>query len=109
MNAAWLIAAWFSTIFQCIPVEAAWMTIKGSHCFSQTQWFLGTAIPSMIIDACILIMPLPMLWGLKASKSRRALVTGIFICGYRYFDFYSTTKISLPIFTIVSLSSLLVA
>ena len=36
----------------------------------------------MIIDLCILVMPLPMLWGLQTSRNRKLLTTGIFVCGY---------------------------
>jgi hypothetical protein len=84
MNAAWLISAWISTIFQCVPVQAAWNPAfqKGARCFDQRIWFLGTAIPSMIIDFLILIMPLPLLWNLQASWRRRVMVSAIFVCGY---------------------------
>ncbi|KAK6208474.1 putative secondary metabolism biosynthetic enzyme [Pestalotiopsis sp. IQ-011] len=82
MNAGWLLSAWLSTVFQCTPVNAAWETVPGSTCISQWGWFFGTAIPSMIIDLCILILPLPLLWGLRASPARRFLVGVVFLCGY---------------------------
>ncbi|CAJ2512712.1 Uu.00g008310.m01.CDS01 [Anthostomella pinea] len=82
MNAGWLFSAWISTIFQCTPVNAAWETVPESTCISQWTWFLGTAIPSIVIDFLILIIPLPMLWGLQASASRRIMVGAVFICGY---------------------------
>lgn len=84
MNAAWLVSAWISTIFQCVPVRAAWDPAfqEGSRCFDQRTWFLGTAIPSMIIDFLILILPLPRLWKLKATWRKRLMVACIFVCGY---------------------------
>ena len=82
MTVAWLVAAWLSTIFQCTPVKKAWSPLEEDHCFNQWRSFLGTAIPSTVIDFCILIMPLPLLWSIHASQSRRLLITGIFLCGY---------------------------
>lgn len=84
LNAAWFVGGCLSTLFQCVPVEKAWSPIDRGHCFSQPTWFLGTAISSTIIDLCILLMPLPMLWRLQASKARKLLLTGVFLCGYRY-------------------------
>lgn len=90
MNAGWLLSAWLSTVFQCTPVNAAWETVPGSTCISQWGWFLGTAIPSMIIDFFILMIPLPMLWGLQTTVSRRILVGLVFLCGYWYVSISST-------------------
>lgn len=86
MNAGWLISALISTVFQCDPVYAVWSEtpVPDAKCFEQQPWFLGTAIPSMIIDLFILILPLPMLWGLQATASRRLMVGFVFLCGYRY-------------------------
>ena len=84
MNAAWLIAAWISTIFQCVPVRKAWETVEGGHCIAQWSWFLGTAIPSLVIDFCILVMPMPILWRLQMNTSRKVWIMGVFLCGYWY-------------------------
>ena len=99
LNAAWFVAACLSTLFQCTPIEKSWSPVKGGHCFSQWSWFLGTAIPSTVVDLCILLMPLLMLWRLQASKTRRSMITGVFLCGYRYSELlrlsrYQTTNCS---------------
>ncbi|KAL1971039.1 hypothetical protein VTN77DRAFT_2873 [Rasamsonia byssochlamydoides] len=82
--AAWLLGSWLSTMFQCNPVRASWEPVPGAHCISQWKWFLGTATPSMVLDLIILVIPLPMLWGLHVSNIRRVLLFGVFICGYWY-------------------------
>ena len=84
MNAAWFVAAFLSTLLQCMPVEKAWSTVQGGHCFSKWTLYLGTAIPSTIIDLCILLMPLPMLWRLRASRTKKLMIIGVFLCGYGY-------------------------
>ncbi|KAK8030029.1 hypothetical protein PG993_011320, partial [Apiospora rasikravindrae] len=82
MNAGWLVSALVSTIFQCSPINAAWETVPGSTCIPQWDWFLGTALPSMIIDLCILIIPMPILLRLQAPLARRVKVGVLFLCGY---------------------------
>lgn len=91
LNAGWFVAGCLSTLFQCVPIEKAWSIVGGGHCFSQWAWFLGTAIPSTLIDLCILLMPLPMLWRLQVSKTRKVMIIGVFLCGYRYGDVVSLT------------------
>ncbi|OTA96138.1 hypothetical protein M434DRAFT_393220 [Hypoxylon sp. CO27-5] len=82
MNVAWLVSALGSTIFQCTPVNAAWETVPGSTCISQWGFWFGTAVPSTVIDLFILLMPMPLLWGLQAPVSRRIMVSVVFVCGY---------------------------
>lgn len=82
LNAAWLLSAWLSDLLQCTPIEKAWKSSIDGHCIPQWNWFLGTALTSMIIDVIILLMPLPMLWRLHMSKLRKLMITGVFICGY---------------------------
>lgn len=90
-DAGWFVAGCLSTLFQCVPIEKAWSIVEGGHCFSQWAWFLATAIPSTLIDLCILLMPLPMLWRLQVSKTRKVMIIGVFLCGYRYGDVVSLT------------------
>ncbi|OTA63676.1 hypothetical protein K449DRAFT_381414 [Hypoxylon sp. EC38] len=82
MNVAWLVGAFGSTLFQCTPIHAAWEVVPGSTCISQWGFFFGTAVPSTVIDLFILLMPMPLLWGLQAPVSRRIMVGVVFLCGY---------------------------
>ncbi|KAF1956447.1 hypothetical protein CC80DRAFT_563327 [Byssothecium circinans] len=52
------------------------------RCLDYYRWWLGSAISSVIIDAIILIMPLPSLWELHLTMGRKLLVLAVFICGY---------------------------
>lgn len=84
---AFLVVAWFlgtnlSSIFQCSPVQSAWdKNIKG-HCIASGPDFLGTAISNLVVDLVILLIPLPALWRLHVSRTRKLALTGVFICGY---------------------------
>ena len=84
LNLAWLVTTYFVATFQCTPVEAAWKVVPGSHCVPIGKVYVGTSIVSTVVDFTIILMPIPMLWGLKTSKYRRAFITIVFLCGYWY-------------------------
>ena len=79
---AWLIFALPSSIFQCTPVSKAWSVNIPGHCINLSDWWLGSAILSVIIDFIILILPLPVLWSMQLRPLRKFLVTAVLICGY---------------------------
>ncbi|KAJ5419382.1 uncharacterized protein N7487_002932 [Penicillium crustosum] len=78
----WLIGSGLLTTFQCTPINAAWQAVPGARCFTQWKFFTGTAAPSAILDLIILLIPLPLLWSLHMSKAKKAMLIGLFICGY---------------------------
>ncbi|GAW22663.1 hypothetical protein ANO14919_122050 [Xylariales sp. No.14919] len=81
-NAGWLLTGWTVTIFRCTPINATWEAVPESTCVSTWDWFLGSAIPNLLIDIVILTLPLPMLWGLQATAFRRIMTVIVFIFGY---------------------------
>ncbi|KAJ5100497.1 hypothetical protein N7456_006549 [Penicillium angulare] len=78
----WLIGSWIATTLQCTPIRASWETVAGSKCVKQSTFFTATAAPSAILDVIILLIPLPLLWALQMTRMKKAMLTGIFICGY---------------------------
>ncbi|KAI0431573.1 hypothetical protein F5Y09DRAFT_330270 [Xylaria sp. FL1042] len=81
-NAGWLLSVYIVAIFQYTPIGVAWETVPGSNSNPQGEWYLGVSISSLLIDFLILILPLPMLWGLQATIMRRIAVVVIFLFGY---------------------------
>ncbi|QKX60761.1 uncharacterized protein TRUGW13939_07907 [Talaromyces rugulosus] len=82
LNLAWLITTYFCAAFQCDPPKAAWTAVPGAKCIPIGRIYVGTSVVSTIIDLVIILMPVPMLVGLQATKTRRALVLIVFLCGY---------------------------
>lgn len=83
LNAAWLIGAYFGTIFLCDPVEKGWNPfLQEGSCGLTTTLFLGSAIPSVVIDLIIMILPLPKIWGLRTTPGKKVGLITIFILGY---------------------------
>ena len=72
----------FESIFQCTPIARAWIpTLDGTCVDEQSAWYAHAAL-SMVTDVIILTLPLPMLWKLQLKWSQKALISGVFICGY---------------------------
>ncbi|CAI7668047.1 unnamed protein product [Penicillium palitans] len=78
----WLIGSGLLTTFQCTPIDAAWEAVPDSRCFTQWKFFTATAAPSAMLDLIILLIPLPLLWSLHMTKAKKAMLIGLFICGY---------------------------
>jgi hypothetical protein len=58
------------------------MTSLGYKPSTIAMW-LSSAIPVVIIDLILLVLPLPMIWKLRIKRSRDFAVLGVFILCYR--------------------------
>ncbi|KAF2796645.1 hypothetical protein K505DRAFT_373057 [Melanomma pulvis-pyrius CBS 109.77] len=76
---SWILFAVLSAIWQCKPISRAWDPRVHGTCLDYYEWWLGSAISSVIIDTIILIMPLPSLWKLSLNLGRKLLVVGVLV------------------------------
>ena len=82
MVVAWGVATFFSTIFQCTPISAVWdPSTTNGQCLDYPSWFIGTSVPSILIDFGILVLPITMIWRLKLSTGKKVALTSIFLIG----------------------------
>ncbi|KAJ5618247.1 hypothetical protein N7528_006890 [Penicillium herquei] len=66
----------------CHPIQKNWdVTLVGGHCGNSTLMDLLTAIINMLLDLGIVIIPLPQLWNLQLSRTRKMMLSGIFSLG----------------------------
>ena len=87
LASAGLVTAWFLfavsyDIFQCTPIRKAWLPQITGHCTNTSNWYLGNAAFSTIVDMCITLLPLPVLWSLHTERKRKMILTGFFFCAY---------------------------
>ena len=80
------LAYWLSTILTafliCTPFAYNWdKLIIGGHCGNVLTYYLSTAIVNLLIDVAIVVLPLPILWGLQMKTSRKIALTAIFSLG----------------------------
>lgn len=77
---AWGFAVIFVTIFQCKPVQAGWdKTIPGEQCFNLKHFVIGTNVPNIIADASTIALPVPLVWKLQLSRTRRVGLVAVFL------------------------------
>lgn len=79
---AWALAFVPAAIFQCTPISKAWEADKEGHCINLRANFIGVAIPNILTDVAILLLPVRVCWKLlKGSLLYRLSVSGIFLLG----------------------------
>ncbi|CAD6441948.1 e147b13e-ce82-4cc9-8935-6b00fdbc5a0d [Sclerotinia trifoliorum] len=78
----WIFFALFSALFQCKPISKSWLPLEPGTCINTYQWWLASAISSLIIDFIILMLPVPMLLNLQLQRSRKILILIVFAFGY---------------------------
>lgn len=79
---AWCIALNFVSLLACIPIQKGWDSSVPGRCVDRQTAFVGTAIPNILTDFILLILPMPMLWHLQISLRRKISLVGIFTAGY---------------------------
>lgn len=60
----WGIAVIVVSIFQCHQVRKAWDATVPGHCISTIDFFYGNALPNILTDVCILVLPIRSIWKL---------------------------------------------
>ncbi|KAL5594390.1 hypothetical protein BROUX41_001325 [Berkeleyomyces rouxiae] len=72
----------FMNIFQCTPMNASWKPIKeGDKCIPLLKQLLCAAPVNVITDLAILLLPIPVLTGMKLPFRQKAILVGTFVFG----------------------------
>ncbi|MCJ1286890.1 hypothetical protein MMC26_006236 [Xylographa opegraphella] len=77
---AWFVAIELSVLLECIPIHSLWDFGPG-HCINLKAFFLGSGIPNVILNAVILVLPLPMIWTLQIERSQKIALSSVFLLG----------------------------
>ncbi|MCJ1309392.1 hypothetical protein MMC25_003051 [Agyrium rufum] len=84
----WGIAFFFTTLFRCrTGFSAIWGTLdeqRANHCFNSTEasaYSIIFALSDFATDVSILCLPIPIIWRLDLSKSRKYALACIFFLG----------------------------
>lgn len=73
-----LVVAWCISIF----IASIFVARKPPHTQVNTiKYLVGTAIPNVVTDFVILVLPISMVWQLQLSKRRKAALCGVFLLG----------------------------
>ena len=79
--AAYMIAAFFASVFQCTPVERAWdKSVPGSCISIEKNWYANAGF-SIATDTIILLLPIKPILSLKLPAVEKVAVLGVFVLG----------------------------
>lgn len=81
LNCLWTLVYILLPIFQCGPdISHAWgpVTERAKYCHISNPYLESQSVTSVVFDLAILILPLPRIWSLKTTTSRRIAITAVF-------------------------------
>lgn len=82
LNVIWFVGINLGTAFQCSPVKKVWNPLVMGWCNSLSTTWLGGTVPSVLIDFVLLVLPLPMIWGLRIRVGPKIGLVSVFFVGY---------------------------
>lgn len=66
----------------CHPFASNWdLSIPGFYCINKESLYRWSALPNIITDVCLLVMPLPITWGLRLHIRLKIQLTVLFLIG----------------------------
>ena len=68
-------------VFECRPVDAAWALGVPGNCINMNVALVVMAGFNVLTDFITLGLPLPRLWQLQTSRTRKLQLMGIFLLG----------------------------
>ena len=71
----------FPGIFICTPIQTFWSLGGPRTCIDILKYYLGVAVPNVLTDVILLLLPVPWIWKLVMSRSQKIALTGIFLLG----------------------------
>ncbi|KFA45570.1 hypothetical protein S40293_06569 [Stachybotrys chartarum IBT 40293] len=82
LNVAWFIGIFLANLLMCIPVAKNWDRTLPGYCVRGNAVWIANGSTSVFIDLLILLLPLPKIWSLQMSNSRKSALSIIFALGY---------------------------
>lgn len=82
ITAIWWVPVALISILGCTPIEYNWdRTQPGGHCIDARKFILANAIPNIVTDLIILLLPLPVIWHLQLHFKKKLAVSAILSLG----------------------------
>ncbi|KAI1324257.1 hypothetical protein F5Y16DRAFT_424186 [Xylariaceae sp. FL0255] len=67
----------------CRPFSANWgrAEVQKAHCMNKEALFIWITLPNILTDVVLLLLPLPIVWNLQATRQLKAALTITFLFG----------------------------
>ncbi|RYO82163.1 hypothetical protein DL764_009648 [Monosporascus ibericus] len=79
---AYWFGAFFGVVFFCIPPRKHWSPATPGHCGDSTTMYSACAGTDLAIDVIVILLPMPVLWGLQLPIAKRIALTFVFGLGF---------------------------
>ena len=81
LNGAFSIAAMLADCVICIPIACLWNQTACNSCSSQALLSILSATVSLLLDITVVLLPMPVLWGLQMPIKKKLVISGMFGLG----------------------------
>ncbi len=75
----------------CVPLSALWNPLPGSKCRDLGAQEIGSLVPDIFLDVCIVALPMPWLLKLRMPLRNKIWVMLIFSLGLAYVVYFVLT------------------
>ena len=98
-NAAFGAATVLGATLICHPISFNWdPSTPGGYCGDQKSLDLFIGIFNLLMDVTVVVLPMPVLWGLQMAVAKKLTLSGMFGLGVMYVHFpsssFSSSRIS---------------
>ena len=101
-NLAVNIAATFTILFECHPIDATWNPFLGNDCIDRNVILVITAAVNVFSDLLNLLLPIWAIWHLQMAPERKLGISAVFATGLLYCAPLNPTLIPVAPFLIPS-------
>ena len=91
INAAFGAATILGACLICLPVAYNWDHSIAGHCGNQKSLDLFIGIFNLLMDVTVVVLPMPVLWGLQMAVGRKIVLSMMFGLGVMYISRPSPT------------------
>lgn len=77
------LSAFLEIFLSCFPMAYLWNPAghPDGYCINLAEAWLAVGVTNLIEDVMIILLPIPILWGLKMDVRRKLALCGIFSLG----------------------------
>ena len=75
------VAGFFATAFFCTPPKRIWLSDTPGHCGDRKMLHTGVNASEAVLSFFIVILPIPLIWGMPLSKTRKTSLACIQVLG----------------------------
>ncbi|KAL2126829.1 hypothetical protein VTI74DRAFT_175 [Chaetomium olivicolor] len=70
-----------ATVFQCVPIQGAWLKNSGATCINSNVFWVAYAVLNILTDVMVLALPIWPIMGLQLRRRERIMLLGVFLLG----------------------------